>query len=204
MSLAGRSIRKVNARSPISCGILRRNHHSFVANHLAVESTSTYSTSRQPPNLHHQQRRNFAKGDESLALKKQTPSGKKTQAASTGPSEEAIAGNKTYKMVVDALDAPVTRPPPASKEEMDRRHKVGRDYVIGCFQSHNALEHDLACKIRLKNHAVKMLPKNSVIRKAAMEVDDEGPPKWRHIPVLTPPIPGFDPDDFAEEAAKKN
>ena len=204
MSLAGRSIRKVSARSPISCGILRRNHHSLVVNPLAVESAFTCSTTRQPSNFHHQQRRNFAKGDESLALKKQSPSAKKNQAASTGPSEDAIAGSKTYKMVVDALDAPVTKPPPASKEEMDRRHQVGKNYVIGSFESHNALEHDLACKIRLKNHAVKMLPKNSAIRKAAMEVDDEGPPKWRHIPVWTPPIPGFDPDDIAEEVAKKD
>ena len=52
----------------------------------------------------------------------------------------------------------------------------------------------------LKNHAIKMLPKNSLIPKAAMKIDDEGPPKWRHIPVWTPPIAGFDPDEFAEEA----
>lgn len=194
MSLTGGTIRRVSSRAPIGCEIFRRQYHSIVVNQVGATST------QQPHNFHHQQRRHFAKGDEAQALKKQSPAAKKKQAASSGPSEETAAGNKTYKMVVDSLDAPVTKPPPASEEEMARRYQVGRNYVIGSFESHNALEHDLSCKIRLKNHAIKMLPKNSLIRKAAMEIDDEGPPKWRHIPVWTPPIAGFDPDEFAEEA----
>lgn len=136
-------------------------------------------------------------------MRKQSPAAKKkAKAASDGPSEEATANNKTYKMVVDALDAPITKPPPASEEEMARRAKIGRNHVIGRFESHNAFQHDLACKIRMKNHAMKMLPKHSLIRNAALEIDSEGPPKWRHIPVWTPPIPGFDPDEFLNEESK--
>lgn len=144
----------------------------------------------------------MAKGDdESLALRKQSPSKKKQKsAAGGGPSEEGMAQSKTYKMVLDALNAPVTKPPPASKEEMERRFQVGRNYVIGSFERHNEWNHYLACKIRMKNHAIKMLPKNTALRKAALEIDEEGPPAWRRIPVWTPPIEGFDPDEFLEDS----
>ena len=144
-----------------------------------------------------QQCRNLS---DQVALKKQPKGKKKKPPADT--QEEISKDSKSYKMVLAALNAPVTKPPPASADEMERRYQVGRNYVIGSFEEHNELEHMLSCKIRMKNHAIKMLPRNSensIIRKAALEIDDEGPPVWRHIPVWTPPIKDFNPDDYLEE-----
>lgn len=212
MSLIGGAFKRVCAstsahKASIGGGIFRRQYHGVMATTgINVGSTKTPGSTQQPQNFHHQQRRHFAKGgDDDLAMKKQSPAAKKKKsaAASDGPSEEALAGNKTYKMLVASLDARVTKPPPASDEEMERRKLVGKNYVVGKFEQHNALEHDLSCKIRLKNHAIKMMPKHSLIRNAAMEIDDEGPPKWRHIPVWTPPIPGFDSDDFREDGPQE-
>ena len=146
------------------------------------------------------QRRFLAKGDEQVALRKQSKA--KNKKSTTDLQEEGSKDSKSYKMVLAALNAPVTKPPPASDEEMERRFQVGRNYVVGSFEEHNEMEHILSCKIRLKNHTISMLPRNSenpIIRKAAMEVDDEGPPSWRHVPVWTPPIEGFDPEAFFDE-----
>lgn len=89
------------------------------------------------------------------------------------------------------------------------RAAIGRNHVIGSFRRHNELNHDLAVKIRMKKHAMKLLPrqgdlgdtpiegeKKSVYgkwRAAAFKVNDNwGPPDSRPIPLLTPPIEGFD------------
>jgi len=103
------------------------------------------------------------------------------------------------QLMLSALDAPITKPPPASEEEMERRHEIGRNYVVGKFNRHNELNHDLTCKIKLKQHAIDMLPKNSKLREEALKTDGVGPPKWRHIPLDTPPIPGFDPTPFLDK-----
>ncbi len=102
-------------------------------------------------------------------------------------------------VVLRALDAPMRKPPDASPEEMKRRHHVGRNYVIGCFRQHNQENHDLQCKITLKLHAVKLLPKQSKIKEAALVISDEPPPAWRKIPTWTPPIEGFDPEEYMQK-----
>lgn len=91
------------------------------------------------------------------------------------------------------------KPPPASPEEMARRAEIGRNYVIGKFKRHNKLQHDLACKIKMKNHAIRMLPRDTMWKEEALKVDVTGEgmvPKWRRIPVDTPPIPDFDISKF--------
>ena len=103
-------------------------------------------------------------------------------------------------LILRALDAPILKPPPASEEEMKRRHDVGRAYNIGTWEQHNALHHDLNCKLRLKNHAIDMLPRDTMWKEEALKIDeDDGPPYWRGIPTWTPPIPGFDPSEFIQE-----
>ena len=98
-----------------------------------------------------------------------------------------------------ALDAPSKVEPPVSVEEAQRRAKIGRDYVIGRFRQHNEIDHDLTCKIKLKQHALKMLPPGR-LRDEALKIDErQVAPLWRHIAVWTPPIPGYDPTEFAEK-----
>lgn len=98
-----------------------------------------------------------------------------------------------------ALDATATKEPPISDEEKARRAEIGRNYVIGRFKQHNRMDHDLSCKIKLKKHAIRMLPRNSKLREEAMKFSDEQPPAQRNIPVWTPPIPGFDPTLYSSQ-----
>lgn len=106
-------------------------------------------------------------------------------------------GDRQLDLIIGALDAPVSEPPPASDEEMARRHAVGRAYNIGTSERLNELNHDLNCKMKMKQLAVDMLPKDSMWREEALRIDDlDGPPMWRHVPVWTAPIPGFNPSQF--------
>ena len=103
-------------------------------------------------------------------------------------------------VVLAALEGKERKEPPISDEEKARRYEIGRNYVIGKFREHNELNHDLACKIQLKKHAIKMLPRNRPkVKEAALAVDDRGPPLWRHLAKWTPPIPGFNADDLFEK-----
>lgn len=102
-------------------------------------------------------------------------------------------------MVLRSLDAPMRKPPEISPEEQERRKEIGRNYVIGCFNEHNERNHDLSCKIKMKQHAVSMLPKRSKIKEEALKISDEMPPTWRKVPTWTPPIENFDPEMFLKK-----
>ncbi len=103
---------------------------------------------------------------------------------------------RDLELILAALDAPVTKPPPVDEEEEARREGVRKAYTIGKFKQHNNENHDINCKLRMKQHALKMLPRNSELKKKALEIDNTGPPRWRRIPAWTPPIPGFEPHLF--------
>lgn len=103
---------------------------------------------------------------------------------------------RDLEIILSALDAPVTKPPPADEEELARRERIRKAYTIGKFKQHNKENHDLTCKLKMKQHALKMLPRDSKLKEKALEVDSVGPPRWRRIPAWTPPIPGFDPNRF--------
>eukprot|EP00934_Nitzschia_sp_Nitz4_P007452 Nitzschia sp. Nitz4//scaffold1_size375055//269315//269764//NITZ4_000305-RA/size375055-processed-gene-0.381-mRNA-1//1//CDS//3329541132//7442//frame0 len=117
---------------------------------------------------------------------------KKKEKSSKGESSRP----RDLEVILKALDAPVTTPPPADAEELARREAVRKAYTIGKFKQHNTENHDLNCKLRMKQHAMDMLPKNSALKEKALQVDTLGPPRWRRIPAWTPPIPGFDPSQF--------
>jgi hypothetical protein len=103
---------------------------------------------------------------------------------------------RDLEIILASLDAIKTKEPKPSEEEEERRAEIRRAYTIGKFQQHNQENHELACKLRFKKHAMKMLPKDSQLKKKAMEIDTAGPPRWRNIPAWTPPIPNFKPKDF--------
>lgn len=155
------------------------------------------ATTKSLPAGKYQRRFFLGTTDEGVARKKQD--NKMSTKIKDGPSDDTGGVQKGFKMVLAALNAPKSYPPPASEEEMKRRFLVGRNHVIGTFQEHNEHEHMIACKIRLKHHAIAMLPKKSRIKKEAMKIDSGGPPPWRHIPVWTPPIEGFNSEEFSGE-----
>uniref|UniRef100_A0A7S2WNR0 Uncharacterized protein n=1 Tax=Eucampia antarctica TaxID=49252 RepID=A0A7S2WNR0_9STRA len=130
----------------------------------------------------------------------------KVKKKNKGAVVEEGGRDRMTELLIRAFDAPSQSAPPASEEEMARRHEIGRNYVIGCFSRHNETNHDLNCKIRMKNHAINMLPRNSWIKEEALKISDEDdalPPMWRSIPVDTPPIPGFDPAKLILEDEQK-
>jgi hypothetical protein len=114
---------------------------------------------------------------------------KSTQAAS---GEDAF-GSKNLQLMMASLDAPRKQEGPISEEEKLRRMEIGRNHVIGRFRRHNDIDHDLSCKLHLKKHAIKMFPRgNQKLKEEALAISDEMPPSWRHMPVWTAPIEGFD------------
>ena len=114
---------------------------------------------------------------------------KKSKTGETGQSRD-------LKILLACLDAPKVKPPFADKEEMVRRAQIQTNYTVGKFRQHNEDNHDIASKLRMKKHAINMLPKGSVLKENALKIDDKYPPRWRTIPAWTPPIPGFDPSEF--------
>mmetsp|Transcript_21414 Transcript_21414/g.44036 ORF Transcript_21414/g.44036 Transcript_21414/m.44036 type:complete len:169 (+) Transcript_21414:137-643(+) len=101
--------------------------------------------------------------------------------------------SRDLELLLAFLDAPKVKAPPADEEETKRRDLVRKNYNIGKFKQHNEENHDIACKLRMKSHAINMLPKQTALKEKALEIDDEYPPRWRTIPAWTPPIPGFNP-----------
>jgi hypothetical protein len=126
--------------------------------------------------------------------------GPKQRISKVKKKEKKSAGDtgrsRDLEVLLACLDAPKVKPPPADEEEMARRERILKNYTIGKFQQHNQENHDLACKLKMKKHAINMLPKNSKLREKALQVDDTMPPRWRKMPAWTPPIPGFDPSEF--------
>ena len=122
------------------------------------------------------------------SVKKKEKKSSKADASSGRPRD--------LEVIFAALDAPVTKPPPADEEEEARRERIRKAYTIGKFKQHNEDNHDIACKLRMKQHALAMLPRNSNLKEEALKIDAEGPPRWRRIPAWTPPIPNFDPNQF--------
>lgn len=124
-------------------------------------------------------------------------------------SEAAPGGGKGDRLHNILLRAADSRPRPRPKllpKEIARNSEIGRQYVIGKFQLHNAIRHDLACKMRLKEHAIRMMPQISdemgYLREAALKIDtteESMPPLHRSIPLDTPPIEDFDPSNFIEK-----
>lgn len=139
--------------------------------------------------------RSFAKLNPAASAKK------KKQAAATPSTVPADTGrDKNLELILASLDAPMRVEPEVSAEEKARRYEIGRNYVIGRFREHNEINHDLACKIQLKKHCIKMLPRNNPkLKEEALKIDGDGPPPWRLIAKWTPPIPGFDPTPFLDK-----
>jgi len=137
----------------------------------------------------------FSEDDQKVTKKKKN---KKKQKKEKTQSEKS----KITDILIKCADAPIESPPPASDEEMERRYQIGRNYVIGKFKEHNERNHDLACKIKMKQFAIKMLPRGTMWKEEALKIstgDDGGPPLWRRVAVDTPPIPGFNAADWIQD-----
>lgn len=127
----------------------------------------------------------------------ETPEKRKSNVKKKKKGKQKEGGHDRHlDLILRSLDAPSTSPPEPSPEQKQENYEIGRNYVIGMFERHNAHNHDLACKMKLKRFAIKMLPKNSRLKEEALKVDHSTPPLWRPIPADTPPIPNFDPSKF--------
>jgi hypothetical protein len=133
--------------------------------------------------------RNFSDEPKKAVRKVKAKKNKKSDGEKGGKARD-------LEVILAALDADKTKPPPADEEESARREEIRKQYTIGRFKQHNEDNHDLTCKMRMKQHALKMLPRNSKLKEQALEIDDTNPPRWRTLPAWTAPIPGFNPNKF--------
>ena len=123
--------------------------------------------------------------------------GKKSDSSSQKGADTAAQRN--IKLLMESLDAPYRKEGPVSAQEMERRAQVAKNYTIGSFRQHNEIDHDLNCKLKMKQHAIRMMKTHPELKEAALQISDEMPPRWRQIPVWTPPIAGFDPSTLVDE-----
>lgn len=116
-------------------------------------------------------------------------------------------GDRLTNVLIKAVDARPRPRPKFSPEELKKNYDIGRSYVIGCFQRHNEIMHDLACKMKMKSHAIKMMPRSTdekmgYLRREAMTIDSSQsslPPMYRPIPLDTPPVPGYQASNYIIE-----
>lgn len=184
---------------------LCQRHQAAFTKTASIISVRAISNTKS---LYHAMPETKKSSDEPKVAQKKVKTKEKGASASKLADKEAKA-NRLVDLMTKAYDAPYTQPPKVSAEEMAKRAEIGRNYVIGSFKRHNELMHDLAVKIRMKKHAMKLLPREGEIgdtpiegtkksvygkwRSAAFKLNDRwGPPDWRPIPMLTPPIEGFD------------
>eukprot|EP00580_Thalassiosira_gravida_P006797 CAMPEP_0201643424 /NCGR_PEP_ID=MMETSP0493-20130528/28163_1 /ASSEMBLY_ACC=CAM_ASM_000838 /TAXON_ID=420259 /ORGANISM="Thalassiosira gravida, Strain GMp14c1" /LENGTH=219 /DNA_ID=CAMNT_0048117839 /DNA_START=113 /DNA_END=772 /DNA_ORIENTATION=+ len=187
-------------------------HRSSPLHHRSISTTLPTSQAMPTP---------ATSSEDPKTAQKKVMKEKKGPSKSNEASKEA-AKNRISSLIVKALDAPWGKAPTASEEEMERRYNVGREYVIGSFKQHNEFNHDFAVKIRMKRHAMAMLPKEGDVgdskledggksvygmyREEAYKINGDmwGPPKHRLIPMHTPPIEGFDPSVYMDQENEDN
>mmetsp|Transcript_30122 Transcript_30122/g.82763 ORF Transcript_30122/g.82763 Transcript_30122/m.82763 type:complete len:193 (-) Transcript_30122:156-734(-) len=103
------------------------------------------------------------------------------------------SGDKHLQLVLSALNAPYKKEGPISEEERARREQIVKTYTIQRFNQHNEWDHDMACKIKMKQHAIRMLPKNSKLKEEALFISEnwwnDDPPYMRPPEIV---IPGLD------------
>lgn len=187
---------------------------------LSINTTTPNTSSSIPPiqeqhNITTNQKRTFASKKKKKSQNINTSSDKEPW----GVVDTSTKGDRMMDVLTRYIDADYKQParkedPPPSAEEMERRYQIGRNYNIGTSKEHNVVMHDLACKLKMKNHAMKMLPRYShgvrpdldKLREHALSVsmDDEFMPRpERGIPGETPPIPGFNMNELVDTEANK-
>ena len=135
--------------------------------------------------------------------KQRTSKVKKKEKKSSDSGGGGGGRSRDVEILLACLDAPKKKLPPTTeftdqqKSLLERREEILKNYTVGKFKQHNEENHDIACKLKMKQHALRMLPKNSTLKEKALEVDEKSfPPRWRKIPAWTPPIPNFNPSEF--------
>ena len=189
--------------------LLRQQRHQAATTNTPGLSLSIRSISNTP-SLHHAMPVAKTSSEEPKTAQKKVIKIKEKSGSASKLAAKEAKSNRLVDLMTKAYDAPLLQPPTVSDEEMALRAEIGRNHVIGSFKRHNELNHDLAVKIRMKKHAMKLLPKEGELgdepiegtnnksvhgkwRAAAFKQNDRwGPPDSRPIPLLTPPIEGFD------------
>lgn len=88
-----------------------------------------------------------------------------------------------------------------SVEDQAEVTKIAKEYCRQVYRVHCSLQKDLADKAWLQQEAIKALPLS--LRKAALICDETPPPAGRPFPYFdTPPIKGFNPDDYNDRKSE--
>jgi len=176
-----------------------RSNSKHIKNALNTLNTKQYTLNSNPLSSEAAINRKFSSiiRDELLGgIEKKSKKGQKGKKGKMDDGEGSKT-DKEYQNMLRALSAPKPKPPAVSAEEMKKRYELGRNYVIGSFKRHNTLHHDLACKIKLKQHAVNLLPKDCMWKDEALKIhDDDEQLQWRVFPTPHVPIPDTFPEHW--------
>jgi hypothetical protein len=152
--------------------MIRRHLHFGVVNSGGM---FCQALDRRHPELQ-QQKRFLALADPDAPQKRVQKVKKKEKKSDKEDSES----QKMISQLNECLEAQTRKEGPISAEEKARRMIVGRNHVIGRFKQHNEIMHDISCKVKMKQHAVKMLPPGP-LKEHALSDNDELPPEDRII-----------------------
>mmetsp|Transcript_24623 Transcript_24623/g.75939 ORF Transcript_24623/g.75939 Transcript_24623/m.75939 type:complete len:149 (+) Transcript_24623:129-575(+) len=112
--------------------------------------------------------------------------------------DEGGGRDGSYDFFKAVIDAPRRRRPRLGEDEAARNFETGRTYNKLTRAKHCAFEARLQMKLDLQQAAVATLPPD--LRKRAKSLEGVPlPPLDRRFWALTPPIPGFQPEQYEDD-----
>ena len=126
------------------------------------------------------------------------PKSKKSKAAKQQVAAADDSKDAAYDFYKAIIDAPKRKRPKLGEEEAARNFEIGAAYNKLSRRKHDAFEAQLQMKLDLQQFALETLPPD--LRRRAKTLDDVPlPPLDRRAWTLTPPIPNFRPEDWADD-----
>jgi hypothetical protein len=124
------------------------------------------------------------------------PKSKKSkQASQAADNDHKDAAYDFYKAIIDA---PKRKRPKLPDDVAAAHFAIGREYNQKSRAKHDAFEARLQMKLDLQQAALDALPVD--LRRRAKTLEGVPlPPLDRRVWTLTPPIPGFRPEDHVDE-----
>jgi hypothetical protein len=113
---------------------------------------------------------------------------------------EAQESSRRKKLLSAVLNAKAHRPK-RSEEELERMREIGSTYNRMMSKRHNEDNAALVWKICLREEAIKALPVE--LRGPAMAPDTNLTPIQRRWATDTPPIPNFNPEEWAAKLGQR-
>mmetsp|Transcript_13745 Transcript_13745/g.43416 ORF Transcript_13745/g.43416 Transcript_13745/m.43416 type:complete len:151 (+) Transcript_13745:34-486(+) len=126
---------------------------------------------------------------------------KKNKKVTKADKRQQRVGEETkdaaYEFYRSIVDSPKGRRPKFTAEEYEKHFEIGHEYNRQMRKRHDRFNASLQLKIDIQQFALNSLPPD--LRAHADSLDDCPPPPLdRRWWTWTPPIPGFNPNEYVE------